>query len=99
MKVVHCMREKYDVYIGRGKSIWGNPFSHKVGTMADFKVETREEAISRYREYILKQPKLIEKLPNLKGKTLGCWCKTPENPDTPCHGDVLVELIKETLSE
>lgn len=25
MKVVHCKKEKYDVYIGRG-SKWGNPF-------------------------------------------------------------------------
>lgn len=25
--VVHCKREPYDVYIGRG-SKWGNPFSH-----------------------------------------------------------------------
>jgi len=27
IRVVHCKREPYDVYIGRG-SKWGNPFTH-----------------------------------------------------------------------
>ena len=31
---------------------------------------------------------LIKQIPlELKGKTLGCWCKP-----YPCHGDVLAEL-------
>lgn len=29
-------------------------------------------------------------LSELKGKTLGCWCKP-----NPCHGDVLLTLLKE----
>lgn len=29
-KIVHCKKDKYDIYIGR-PSIWGNPFSHKEG--------------------------------------------------------------------
>lgn len=77
----------YDVYIGRG-SIWGNPFSHLENTKAIYKVETREEAVEKYREWILNQPKLLNKLHRLKGKTLGCYCK-PKS----CHGDVLIELI------
>lgn len=79
----------YDVYIGRG-SIWGNPFSHMDGTQAQFKVATREEAIEKYREWILTKPRLLDKLHELKGKTLCCYCKP-----LPCHGDVLVELINE----
>lgn len=95
MKVVHCMREKYDVYIGRGKgSIWGNPFTHKDGTFAKFKVDTREEAVERYREYILNSPRLLEHLHELKGKVLGCWCSPKA-----CHGDILIELIKERYGE
>lgn len=85
-KVVHCKKEKYDVYIGR-PSIWGNPFSHLDGTKAQFKVDSREEAIEAYHKWILTQPQLLEKLPTLKGKTLGCWCH-PKG----CHGDVLVSL-------
>jgi hypothetical protein len=88
-KVVNKYKEPYDIYIGRG-SIWGNPFSHKEGTKAIYKVETREEAIEKYREWILAQPHLLKKIKKLKGKTLGCFCKPLK-----CHGDVLVELIEE----
>jgi hypothetical protein len=27
---------------------------------------------------------------DLKGKVLGCWCKP-----MPCHGDILLQLLKE----
>ena len=88
MKVVHCKKEPYDVYIGRpGK--WGNPYSHKEGTKAAYKVNTVEEAIACYREYILAKPELLADLHELKDKTLGCWCRPG-----PCHGDVLIELIE-----
>lgn len=87
-KVVHCMKEKYDVYIGRpGK--WGNPFSHKDGTRAPVKVASRIEAVSRYREYLLNNKELLKDLHELRGKVLGCWCSPNE-----CHGDVLVELAE-----
>lgn len=80
-KVVHCKKNGYDVYIGRpGK--WGNPFC--VGEDG-----TREEVISKYKEYILSRPKLLAQLHELKDKVLGCWCKPK-----PCHGDVLVELME-----
>lgn len=71
---------------------WGNPFSHLDNTKAQFKVETREEAISKYREWILTQPALLERLPELRGKVLGCWCKP-----NACHGDVLLELLGEEV--
>ena len=76
----------YDVYIGRG-SKWGNPFSHLESTKAEYKVETREEAIEKYREWILTQPRLLADLYELKGKTLCCFCKPKA-----CHGDILAEL-------
>lgn len=96
-KVVHCMQEEYDIYIGRGrKSIWGNPYSHKEGTWAKKKVATVEEAVEKYREYIMSRQDLLEKIPELKGKVLGCWCKTKQNPNAPCHGDILAELADKT---
>jgi len=78
--VVHCKKERYDIYIGR-PSQWGNPFS--IGRDGD-----RAEVIRKYREWILTKPELLADLPTLKDKVLGCWCK----PLT-CHGDVLVELV------
>lgn len=76
----------FDLYIGRG-SKWGNPFSHMENTQAEFKVDTREEAVEAYRNWIGQQPKLLEMIPELQGKTLCCFCK-PKS----CHGDVLSEL-------
>lgn len=84
--VVHCKKEKFDIYIGR-PSIWGNPYTHKSGTQAEFVVSSREEAVAKYKEYILNNPQLLKELPKLKGKVLGCWCK-PQS----CHGDILAEL-------
>jgi hypothetical protein len=88
-RVVHCQKEKYDIYIGR-PSEWGNPYTHirDRETKAEFIVKNREEAISKYREWILNQPMLMNRILELDGKILGCWCK-PKS----CHGDVLVELI------
>lgn len=87
-KVVHFKKEPYDVYIGR-PSKWGNPFSHQEWSAVApaFIVRTRLEAIEKYREWIQEQPELMAALYELKGKTLGCWCKPK-----PCHGDVLAEL-------
>ena len=81
IKVVHCKKESYDIYIGR-PSKWGNPF--KVG-----KDGTRKEVIEKYRNYILANKKLMNCLDELDEKILGCWCKPKL-----CHGDILVELIE-----
>ena len=87
-RVVHCKKEPYDVYIGR-PSIWGNPFSHLSSSNARFNVNTREDVIIKYKEWILKRPNLLNRLHELKGKILECWCKPMS-----CHGDVLVQLIE-----
>ena len=85
--VVRCQGGAYDVYIGRG-SKWGNPFSHVwSSTYPVTVVATREEAITRYREWIQTQPRLLASLHELRGKRLGCWCAPLR-----CHGEVLAEL-------
>lgn len=78
-RVVHCEREAYDVLVAR-PSRWGNPF--RIGKGAD-----RAAVIARYRVWLLAQPELLARLPELRGKVLGCWCAP-----LPCHGDVLAEL-------
>jgi hypothetical protein len=77
--VVHCKRSAHDVYIGR-PSKWGNPF--QIGRNG-----TREQVIERYERWLETQPELLAALPELAGKTLGCWC-APRS----CHGDVLARL-------
>lgn len=79
MRVVHCKRETYDVYIGR-PSKWGNPFV--LG-----KDGPRSEVIRKYEDWLLAQPELIAALPELRGKILGCWCSP-----AACHGEVLARL-------
>jgi hypothetical protein len=77
---------KYDVYVGRG-SIWGNPFTHlPLGqTLATVQVATREEAIDRYEDWLLnRQPFLMSRLHELRGKVLACHCAP-----ALCHATVL----------
>lgn len=83
MLVVHCKKDKYDVYIGR-PGPWGNPF--EIGKDGD-----REEVVQKYAEWLLAQPELVEKAKQeLKGKVLGCWC-APKL----CHGNILAEIANE----
>ncbi len=79
MTVVHCKKDKYDVYIGRG-SKWGNPFI--IGRDG-----TRDEVIEKYHQWVIKQSNLMNSLHELKDKILGCWCSPKA-----CHGDILKQL-------
>lgn len=74
------------IYIGRG-SKWGNPYSHLEGTKVLFKVESRDEAIQAYKEYLNSNMELLDSLNELKGKNLICYCSPSK-----CHGDILLEL-------
>lgn len=78
-----------EVYIGRAmfrggwklkKSIWANPYKGS-------------DTLDQYREHVTSKPELMSALHELDGKVLGCWCK--KNGNEPCHGDVLVQLLKE----
>jgi hypothetical protein len=80
--VVHCKKNRYDVYIGR-PSKWGNPFV--IG-----KDGSRDDVVRKYKEWILTQPQLLRDLRELQNKALGCWCAP-----AACHGDVLVQLLEE----
>jgi len=81
--VVHCKREKFDVYIGR-PSKWGNPF--QIGPDGN-----REEVIEKHLKWLLNQPELVKQCKEeLKGKVLGCWCAPKA-----CHGDTLAKIANE----
>lgn len=89
--LVNLNKEPYDVYIGRG-SKWGCPYTiiKDRPTLAKEIVDTKEEALSKYKEYVLSSPELMDSLDELEGKVLGCFCK-PEK----CHGDILLELLSQ----
>jgi hypothetical protein len=64
------------------ESKWANPF--QVGRDGD-----RPTVIEKYREHLTSRQDLMDSLPELAGRALGCWCAP-----LACHGDVLVELVK-----
>lgn len=95
------MKDPQNIYIGRkgivfiaqddgskkrfppNNSYWANPF--KVD-----KNSTREDIVLKYKNYITEKLDHDgwDKLNELRGKKLGCWCK----PDI-CHGDILLNLL------
>lgn len=81
-RTVHWRKEPYDIDIRRPAK-WGNPF--RIGEDG-----TRSEVIEKFRQWVILQPELMNDLEELRGKRLGCWC-SPK----PCHGDVLIDLLKE----
>jgi hypothetical protein len=87
-RVVNLRQEPYDVYIGRpgnGESgYFGNPYSSG----------TRSQNIEAFRRYFLdrveKDPSFRQRVLELKGKRLGCFCHP-----APCHGDVIAGWLEE----
>ena len=78
-----------NVYVGRAcrayhkPSFWQNPFRISANC-------TREQAISRYELYLRTNTKMMNKLFELSGKTLGCWCAPLK-----CHGNALISAFNE----
>ena len=67
------------------ESCWENPFkAPRDGTLA--------EVLVKYELYVRSRPELLERLPELAGMDLACWCVP-----APCHGDVLVRLFNELV--
>lgn len=88
-KVVNIKNDPYDIYIGRG-SPFGNPYSDNPNSQAKWIVESRDESIRLYEQWVWNQPSLIKQIrKDLKDKILGCYCK-PLN----CHGDILMKIAE-----
>lgn len=67
-------------------------FGNKFRLKKDGGEYSREESIQAYRKWFLNKIKsdvnFRKSVEELRGETLGCWCK-PQ----PCHGDVIVEYL------
>jgi hypothetical protein len=97
-RVVHVDHAEYDVYIGRSVLSWGlhaSKFANPFRLPRKHTLEDRLRVIEQYRAYLLDSPALLRLLPELRGKVLGCWCRYPGTTpkQTPCHGDVPVDLL------
>jgi hypothetical protein len=49
---------------------------------------TKEGCRMVWDAFALRRAEIFQRLPELRGKRLACWCK----PGSPCHADVLLEL-------
>lgn len=71
---------------------FGNPFRLK----EDGGDYTREESVARYETWfknkIQSDDDFCAAVEELRGETLGCWCKPK-----PCHGDVILAYLRGNL--
>jgi hypothetical protein len=101
IKVVHCKKEDFDIYIGRKFSgmHFGNPFSFGgKSKIAKLDFPTRKECIDAFRKWMMgtdyqdiepeRRKWILANISILRDKKIGCFC-SPER----CHGDVYVELL------
>lgn len=85
------LKDDDHVYIGRNMSVYVKGANgSKWATPFNVKQYGRDGCLKKYREYIESNEELLKDLGELEGKVVGCWC-FPEN----CHGDILMELVKE----
>lgn len=74
--------ERYDLFVG-WPSEWNNPHRMKRSGF------TRDRAVDSFIRYLcFERPDLFERLPELAGKVLACYC----DPGLRCHGRVLAAL-------
>lgn len=106
-RVVHVSRDPFDVYVGRPNrraglvgSVWANPF--RIGgphPQTGAPIE-RGEAVQLYKDWIVRGEgrRLLRRLGELEGKTLGCWCAKKggvgARDQLVCHGQVLLLLLE-----
>jgi len=77
---MYCGRANFSH--GFAESYWHNPY--KIGEDG-----TREEVITQYRVHLFSNPEMLRRIPELRGKLLGCWCK---KDGEACHCDTLAYL-------
>lgn len=95
--------EENIIYIGR-PSVLGNPFSHLKGTKAQCKVQSRDEAVDKYEDWLrsklnndknlTKEMLKLYKIAKCGDLNLVCWC-SPKR----CHGDVIKKIIEEKMEK
>lgn len=86
--IVHVKRAAFDVYVGKpaNPALWhyGNPFGK-----GEEAVQAFDDWLNGFAHQDIEPERrlwILNSLPSLAGKVLGCWCVTPEAPDAPCHG-------------
>ena len=89
------------IYVGRPSPL-GNPYTHLAGTVAQYHVPTREDAVIAYATWIrllqdgTPAKDMLDQLVQIyrsRGRlTLVCWCSPLR-----CHADVLAEIVEKEV--
>ena len=94
----HSKLDRCDVYVGRG-SRWGNPYVRPgMAQWSRHRVLEVEDPIAAYEAHVRGSPELLDRLRELRGKSLGCYCvrlgsvQPPVGEET-CHAQVLARLV------
>lgn len=97
--VGHYHQDDADQYIGRGEGgdahLLNTAPEHSGGFGNPFKLEdyTRAESIALFAynlcDQLVTRPSLIDAVADLSGQTLACFCRSQDDDDPACHGDVL----------
>lgn len=85
------LMNKNHIYIGRNLERYvdnAKPAGNKWGNPYPLNEYTREESLEKYETYA--RATLMERIEELSGKTLACWCHP-----AACHGHILIKLFKE----
>lgn len=104
-RVGHCKRDETDVYVGRGpngramdetpvgeRGWLGNPYTLS-------RAESREASIQAFRAdfhaRLSVDQAFKDAVEDLRGKTLGCWCRSVDEDTPRCHADVIATYLDE----
>lgn len=63
----------------------------KYATASYIYIATISEAVAIFVEYLKRYPLSPEKIAQLRGKNLACWCKVGD----PCHADELLRIANQ----
>jgi len=87
---ISCNLHKYVKNYNGKESMWMNPYQ------AHF---SKVEANRLYENFIRSNDVLMQSIPSLENKVLGCWCEPLQDSAgvsiSGCHGEVLIKLYHE----
>ena len=91
-EIVHCMKDQYDIYIGRRNNRSGLPES-------PFANRSNGDYEAYFRTKLLHDPAFAGQVLKCHGKTLGCWCKGTSRDFSQCHGHIVAKWADEIATK
>lgn len=90
----HWLEDNQNVYVGREVVYVAGARQHEFANGFTVKKYGRDECLRMYIAWLIEaiqDSEVRSRFEGLRGKTLGCWCKS----DEACHADVIIRLLGE----